>query len=236
MKSVGIGLIGLGTVGSGVAKLILRNREMISRRAGGNVRIVRFCDKFIRSVPKIGIRAKDVTRDYRELLKDPRVDIVIELVGGYEPARTILLDSLNAGKHVVTANKAVLAKYWDEILITAQKNKRLVYFEAAVGGGIPVIQGLNEGLAANRIRKIMGILNGTTNFILTKMAEENMNFDQALAEARRSGFAEANPAFDIEGIDAAHKCFNLRFAIRAIVNMLEDACYDQITDQLAQEQ
>lgn len=205
MKSVGVGLIGLGTVGTGVVKIIRRNKEMISRRAGGSVRLVKFCDKFIKSRPDVGIRRQDVTPDYRDLLKDRQVDIVVELVGGYEPARTIILDSLKAGKHVVTANKAVLAMYWDEILTTAQKHRRLVYFEAAVGGGIPVIQGLNEGLAANRIRKIMGVLNGTTNYILTKMSEENMPFKEALAQARKAGFAEANPRFDIEGIDTAHK-------------------------------
>lgn len=205
MNSVGLGLIGLGTVGTGVIKIMNNNKANLCNRVGAELKFVRFCDKFINSKPEVGITSKQITKDYRKLLADPQIDIVIELIGGYEPARTIILDALKAGKHVVTANKAVLAKYWDKIFLTAQENKKLVYFEASVGGGIPVIQGLNEGLAANRIRKIVGILNGTTNFILTQMEENGLTFENALKLAQKSGFAEANPTFDIEGIDSAHK-------------------------------
>lgn len=205
MRSVGVGLIGLGTVGTGTVKVVRKNKDMISQRMGGEIRFVRFCDKFIRSRPEAGISASQVVRDYRELLRETEVEIVVELIGGYEPARTIILEALKGGKHVVTANKAVLAKYWDEILTTAQDCRRLIYFEAAVGGGIPVIQGLNEGLAANKIKRIMGILNGTTNFVLTKMTEEKLSFPEALKLAQISGFAESDPTFDVEGIDTAHK-------------------------------
>ena len=205
MRTVGLGIIGLGTVGTGVVKILHSRRAGITERVGGEVRVERFCDKVVSSKPELGIRAGTVSRDYRELLADPKVDVIVELVGGYEPARSIILEALKAGKHVVTANKAVLAKHWDEIIGSAQKAGRLVYFEAAVGGGIPVIQGLNEGLAANRIRRIVGILNGTTNFILSKMSEEGLAFDEALKLAQASGFAESDPTFDVQGIDSAHK-------------------------------
>ena len=202
---IGLGLIGLGTVGVGTVKIIEKNKSQILKRVGAELSFIKFCDKFIKSRPEIGLSAKEIVSDYKKLLNDPSIDIIVELIGGYEPARTIILESLKAGKHVVTANKAVLAKYWDEIFLTAQKYKKLVYFEAAVGGGIPIVQGLNEGLAANQIKKIIGILNGTTNFILTKMTEKNIPFEEALKQAQKSGFAESNPAFDIEGIDTAHK-------------------------------
>lgn len=205
MNTVGLGLIGLGTVGTGVLKILQKNRDNIFRRAGVELRLVRFCDKIIKSKPEIGLSSNQIVQDYKKLLEDNSIEIIVELIGGYEPARTIILDSLKAGKHVITANKAVLAKYWDEIFMTAQKYQRLVYFEASVGGGIPVIQSLNEGLAANRIKEIMGILNGTTNFILTKMAEDGLSFETALKEAQNSGFAETDPTFDIQGIDSAHK-------------------------------
>jgi homoserine dehydrogenase len=143
--------------------------------------------------------------DWRDIVADPEVDCIIELIGGTNPAREIVLSALRAGKHVVTANKAILSKYWEEIFSMARQRSRLVYFEAAVGGGVPVIQALNEGLAGNKIHKIIGILNGTTNFILTLMQESGVDFGQALREARKAGFAEANPTFDIEGIDAAQK-------------------------------
>lgn len=205
MNQVGLGLIGLGTVGTGVVKIIKGNSSNVAKRVGAPLKFVMACDKKAKARPDIGLAAKDVVSDYHELINNPEIDVIIELIGGYEPARTIILEALRAGKHVVTANKAVLAKYWDEIVTTAQEHKRLIYFEAAVGGGIPVVQGLNEGLAANRIQKIIGILNGTTNFILTRMANQGLTFADALKQAQEAGFAEADPTFDIEGIDAAHK-------------------------------
>jgi len=198
-KIVRLALIGYGTVGQGVYKIIEDNRKAIEARIGASCEIAAICD--LRKIPQRSLH----TRNYREVLERRDIDIVVELMGGYEPARTVILEALRSGKNVVTANKAVLAKHWDEIFTTARKYSRLVYFEASVCGAIPVIQVLNEGLAANRIEKLSGILNGTTNYILSEMTRENINFAAALVRAQRSGFAEADPSFDIEGIDTANK-------------------------------
>jgi homoserine dehydrogenase len=203
--TVRVGLIGFGTVGAGVLKILQKNLALIERRIGAEVRVTWVCDKVRVVLPPDFTPEPRITDDWRTVVADPDVDIIIELIGGYEPARTIVLAALNAGKHVATANKALLAKYWGEVFTTAARAKALVYFEAAVGGGIPVIQGLNEGLAANRIERIYGILNGTTNYILTRMAEEKLDFSSALDAAQAAGFAEADPSFDIDGVDAAHK-------------------------------
>lgn len=198
-KIVRIGLAGYGTVGQGVIKIIEKNRKSFERRIGAQLEVAGICD--LKPVQPKSLYVKD----YRKLIERPDIDILIELMGGYEPARTLILGALAAGKNVVTANKAVLAKYWDEIFDAARRNGRLVYFEASVGGGIPVIQGLNEGLAANRIEKIAGILNGTTNYILSEMSKQHIGFNAALARAQKAGFAEADPTFDVEGIDTANK-------------------------------
>lgn len=207
MKSVvRIGLLGVGTVGRGVAALLRRNRALIESKVGTHLEIAAACDLRLSSVRRLpALRGVRLTTRAEEILSDPRIDIVVELIGGYEPARRFVLEALRAGKHVVTANKALLAKYWKEVFTTARQKGVLVYFEASVAGGIPVLQALNEGLAANRISKIAGILNGTTNFILTRMTAAGIPFEQALREAQEAGFAEADPSFDIRGIDAAHK-------------------------------
>ena len=208
-QTVRLGLVGLGTVGTGVVQMLRKNLTLVERKVGAKVEVSALCDrdksrlKAAKAILKNGRRA--TKQDYREIVDDPTIDIVVELIGGYEPARTVVLSALERGKHVVTANKALLAKHWDEVFSVASERKLLVYFEAAVGGGIPVIQALNEGLAGNRIEKIVGILNGTTNFILTRMSQEGLDFKTALAQAQRSGFAEPDPTFDVEGIDAAHK-------------------------------
>ncbi|HBU70294.1 MAG TPA: homoserine dehydrogenase [Elusimicrobia bacterium] len=199
-KSIKLGLVGYGTVGQGVAKILRKNKSYIEHKIGASVEIAGVCD-----LRKPRLDSGYCCADYKQLIADPEIDIIVELIGGYEPARSLILEALNAGKNVITANKAVLAKYWDEIFKTASKNQRLVYFEASVGGGIPVVQALNEGLAANQIQKISGILNGTTNYILTEMTKQKIDFKSALAKAQKAGFAEANPTFDIEGIDTAHK-------------------------------
>lgn len=204
-RTVRLGLIGAGTVGSGVVKMLRKNAAIIEQKVGARVELTRLCDRDTKRLSALRSSSLKTTSDYHDLLNDPEIDIVIELIGGYEPARTIVLSALRQGKHIVTANKALLAKYWDEVFTTANKQKLLVYFEASVGGGIPVIQALNEGLAGNHIEKIMGILNGTTNYILTKMSQEGMDFKTALAAAQKAGFAEADPTFDVQGIDAAHK-------------------------------
>ncbi|MGQ0644002.1 MAG: homoserine dehydrogenase [Elusimicrobiota bacterium] len=202
---VNVGLIGYGTVGGGVADILRSHLAHLEGKAGAKIRLAWICNRSKKALPRLAPHAPRFTRDWRDVTSDPSVDIVVELMGGYEPARTAVLSALKAGKHVATANKALLARYWGEVFRTAQAHRALVYFEAAVGSGIPVIQGLNEGLAANRIEKIYGILNGTTNYILTRMSQEGMSFERALEAAQKAGFAEADPSFDVEGTDAAHK-------------------------------
>ncbi|MDD2523904.1 MAG: homoserine dehydrogenase [Endomicrobiia bacterium] len=198
-KTLNIGLIGYGTVGKGVVKILDKNKLIVFRKSGVSIKIKSICD--IHPIDKTELYVKN----YMDVIKDPSIDIIVELIGGYEPARTVITEALKNGKNVVTANKAVLAKYWDEIFSLAQSKKKMVYFEASVGGVIPVIQGLNEGLAGNEIKKITGILNGTTNFILSKMTNEAMSYDDALKDAQKSGFAEANPTSDVKGLDTANK-------------------------------
>jgi len=198
-RNVKIAIVGYGVVGQGVYKIIEDNRKAIEKRIGASCDIAAVCD--LRKISPKSLHVKN----YRDVIERKDIDIVVELMGGYEPARTLILESIKSGKHVITANKAVLAKYWDEIFTAARQYSRLVYFEASVGGAIPVIQVLNEGLAANHIEKISGILNGTTNYILSEMTREKINFATALVRAQKSGFAEADPSFDIEGIDTANK-------------------------------
>jgi len=203
---VRLGLVGLGTVGTGVVQMLQKNRALIEAKVGAPVQLSKVCDKRARmaDVRRLGLE-NIFTRKADEVILNPDIDIFIELIGGYEPARTFVLKALHAGKHVVTANKALLAKYWGDVFEHTRVYRRLVYFEAAVGGGIPVIQALNEGLAGNRISKVVGILNGTTNYILTRMSQAGLSYPAALKEAQKAGFAEADPTFDVEGIDAAHK-------------------------------
>lgn len=204
-KPIGIGLLGFGTVGSGVAKLLDRNRSLIESRIGAPIRLQTALVKDLKKERELVPEGIRLTDDPSVILNDPEIRIVIELIGGYEPARTYILDAMKAKKHVVTANKAVLARHWEEIFQAAHDNQVDVYLEAAVGGGIPCIQAINDGLAANRIESLMGIVNGTTNFILTRMAEDNKSFKEALAEAQKRGYAEADPSFDIDGQDSGQK-------------------------------
>lgn len=203
---VKIGLIGCGLVGQGVLKIMEKHQVSIERRVGAPVRIAKICDINPRVANKVPAQYQNIfCKDPEEILLDSEIDLVVELVGGVDFAKKIILQAFQQGKHVVTANKALLSQYWDEIFINARKYGVLIYFEASVGGGIPIVQSLNEGLAANKIESILGILNGTTNFILTKMSEEKMDFDKALRQARKLGFAERNPSLDIKGIDSRHK-------------------------------
>ena len=205
MKPIRVGLLGIGTVGGGTWDVLKRNAGEIERRAGRAIRIVAVADKrtaFARGLVKGKAR---VTSDAHDITRAPDIDIVIELIGGYGIARELVLDAIAHGKHVVTANKALLATHGNEIFAAAQKKGVMVAFEAAVCGGIPIIKALREGLAANRIEWIAGIINGTSNFILSEMRDKGLPFDDVLAEAQRLGYAEADPTFDIEGIDAAHK-------------------------------
>ncbi|OIQ99464.1 homoserine dehydrogenase [mine drainage metagenome] len=205
MKPINVGLLGIGTVGGGTFTVLQRNAEEITRRAGRPIRITVVADKNVELAKKVTGGTCRVTDDAFSVVSDPEVDIVIELIGGYGVAKELVLKAIANGKHVVTANKALLATHGNEIFKAAQDKGVMVAFEAAVAGGIPIIKALREGLTANRIEWIAGIINGTTNFILSEMRDKGLSFDTVLKEAQRLGYAEADPTFDIEGVDAAHK-------------------------------
>lgn len=198
-KSINIGLIGYGTVGKGVVRILEANKKIALRKVGKPVRVKSVCDLKEIDRPELYVK------NFRDIIKDPEIDIIVELIGGYEPAKTIIIEALKAGKNVITANKAVLAKYWDQIFTAAQECHKSIYYEASVGGVIPVVQGLSEGLAGEEILEIKGILNGTTNFILSEMTNKGVDYKEALKGAQEAGFAEAEPSFDVQGIDTANK-------------------------------
>ena len=205
MKPINVGLLGIGTVGGGTWTVLARNQEEISRRAGRPIRITMVADRDTTRASAIVGDAAKVTADAYEVVRNPEIDIVIELIGGYGIAKDLVLEAIKNGKHVVTANKALLAVHGKEIFGAAHEKGVTVAFEAAVAGGIPIIKALREGLSANRIQWIAGIINGTTNFILSEMRDKGLSFAEVLGEAQRLGYAEADPTFDIEGVDAAHK-------------------------------
>lgn len=205
MKPINVGLLGIGTVGSGVFKVLQRNQSEILRRAGRGIVIHTVADLNVEHAQAVVGNAARVVADANQVVTDPEIDIVIELIGGYGVARDLVLKAIAHGKHVVTANKALLAKHGNEIFAAASAKGVIVAFEAAVAGGIPVIKALREGLTANRIEWIAGIINGTTNFILSEMRSKGLAFATVLKQAQALGYAEADPTFDIEGVDAAHK-------------------------------
>ncbi|GGD01831.1 homoserine dehydrogenase [Undibacterium terreum] len=205
MKPIKVGLLGIGTVGSGTFNVLKRNQEEIMRRAGRSIEITMVADLNIERARELTNGECEVVSDGNLVVNHPDIDIVIELIGGYGIAKDLVLKAIAQGKHVVTANKALLATHGNEIFQAAQDKGVMVAFEAAVAGGIPIIKSLREGLTANRIQWIAGIINGTTNFILSEMRDKGLDFDVALKQAQALGYAEADPTFDIEGIDAAHK-------------------------------
>jgi homoserine dehydrogenase len=205
LKPIQVGLLGIGTVGSGTFKVLQRNQEEIQRRAGRGIRIASVADLDMARARSIVGDAATVVDDAKRVIADPAIDIVVELIGGTKVAKTLVLDAIAAGKHVVTANKALLAVHGNEIFAAAHKKGVMIGFEAAVAGGIPIIKALREGLTANRLEWVAGIVNGTTNFILSEMRDKGLDFNAVLKEAQRLGYAEADPTFDIEGVDAAHK-------------------------------
>ncbi|GAB4558004.1 MAG: homoserine dehydrogenase [Geothermobacteraceae bacterium] len=205
MKEIRVGLLGFGTIGTGVVKLLEQNASLIEKRAGIRVRLTRIADLDIETDRGIDIDRSLLTTDAGDVLDNPDIDVVIELIGGYEPARSFVLRAIENGKHVVTANKALLALHGQEIFSAAAQKGVEVLFEAAVGGGIPIITSLKENLCANRFRTVFGILNGTCNYILSRMTHEGQEFAAVLKEAQQAGYAEADPTFDIEGVDTAHK-------------------------------
>ena len=205
MKPIQVGLLGIGVVGSGTFNVLRRNQEEIKRRAGRGIEITMVADLDMARAKALVGEGVTVVNDARAVIANPDIDIVIELIGGYGIARTLVMEAIAAGKHVVTANKALLAVHGTEIFAAASAKGVMVAFEAAVAGGIPIIKALREGLTANRIQWVAGIINGTTNFILSEMRDKGLDFAVALKDAQRLGYAEADPTFDIEGVDAAHK-------------------------------
>ena len=205
MKPIQVGLLGMGTVGSGTFNVLLRNQEEIKRRAGRAIEISMVADLDVAKAQALCGTHVKVVSDARQVIANPDIDIVVELIGGYGIAKALVLEAIAAGKHVVTATKALLAVHGTEIFAAAHAKGVMVAFEAAVAGGIPIIKALREGLTANRIQWVAGIINGTTNFILSEMREKGLDFDVVLKEAQRLGYAETDPSFDIEGVDAAHK-------------------------------
>jgi homoserine dehydrogenase len=235
VKAIQAGLLGVGTVGSGVFNVLKRNQAEIQRRAGRGIEITMAADvDTARAKSVVGDQAR-VVADAREIIANPDIDIVIELIGGYGIARDLMMEAIAAGKHVVTANKALLAVHGTEIFAAAHKRGVMVAFEAAVAGGIPIIKALREGLTANSIEWIAGIINGTTNFILSEMRDKGIDFDAALKDAQRLGYAEADPTFDIEGVDAAHKATIMSAIAFGVPVQFDKAYVEGITKLAAQD-
>jgi homoserine dehydrogenase len=205
MKTINLGLIGFGTIGTGVVRLLQESSELIQKRLGAKLVLKKVADLDVTTLRQVTVEKELLTTDAKAILNDPEISIVIELIGGYEPARSFMLEAIRKKKHVITANKALLAAYGNEIFQAAEEEGVDIGFEASVGGTIPIIKTLKESLVANRIKSIFGIMNGTANYILSKMTDEGKSFDVVLKEAQKLGFAEADPTFDIEGIDTAHK-------------------------------
>ncbi|HSR01500.1 MAG TPA: homoserine dehydrogenase, partial [Methylophilaceae bacterium] len=205
MKQLNVGILGLGTVGGGTYTVLKRNAAEITRRTGVHIKVVQVADKNTKRINDLTNGEVDVTDDAFAVVSNPEVDVVVELIGGYTIAKDLILKAIENKKHVVTANKALIAVHGNEIFCAAQKMNVMVAFEAAVAGGIPIIKALREGLTANRNEWVAGILNGTTNYILTEMRDKGLAYQDVIGEAQRLGYAEADPTFDVEGIDAAHK-------------------------------
>jgi len=228
MREIKVGLIGFGTVGSGTAEVLYRQSERLTRRSGIRVRLTRVADIHVKSLPPQFAEVQ-LTNDAADIFNDPGIDIVIELIGGIEPARSFILKAIEKGKHVVTANKALISQHGKEIFEAAARHNVEVGFEASVGGGIPVIKALKEGLAANKIESIVGILNGTANYILNRMTDYGMEFEEVLKEAQAKGYAEADPTYDVEGIDTAHKLVILMAMAYGTHVRLEDVSIEGIS-------
>ena len=230
-----VGLLGIGTVGSGTFNVLQRNQEEIRRRAGRGIEITMVADLDVARAKTLVGEGVLVVDDARKVVASPDIDIVIELIGGYGIAKALVLEAIESGKHVVTANKALLAVHGTEIFAAAQRKGVMVAFEAAVAGGIPIIKALREGLSANSIQWIAGIINGTTNFILSEMRDKGLDFDVALKEAQALGYAEADPTFDIEGVDAAHKATLMSAIAFGIPVQFDKAHIEGITHLAAQD-
>ena len=210
-NKINIGVIGFGTIGASIVKLLLEERKLFKDRTGIDLHLIRVCDKDITSKRDVSVPKDMLTKDINKILNDPGIDVVVELIGGIHPAKEIIMKALASGKHVVTANKLLLATEGEEIFENAKKEDREIRFEASVAGGVPIIKAIREGMVANTFSSIVGILNGTSNYILSKMTDEGVSFKAALKEAQKKGYAEKNPSLDIKGLDSAHKLAILSF-------------------------
>ncbi len=233
MNPVNIGFLGFGTVGQGAATVLVRNAREISRRTGRDISVKSAVVRNVERTVAPELNAVSLTTDPQDVINDPDVNVVVEAMGGDEPARSLLMQAIENGKHVVTANKALIAVYGNELFEAAREHGVSVAFEAAVAGGIPVIKSLREGLAGNRIQWLAGIINGTSNFILTEMRDKQRDFADVLAEAQALGYAEADPTFDVEGIDAAHK-LTILASIAFGVPLRFDAVYTEGISHITQ--
>ena len=233
MKQLNVGILGLGTVGGGTYKVLTRNAAEITRRSGVAINVVQVADRNLAHAKSTVAADINVTDDAFAVVNNPAIDVVVELIGGYTLSKELVLKAIANKKHVVTANKALIALYGNEIFAAAKASNVIVAFEAAVAGGIPIIKALREGLGANRIEWVAGIINGTTNFILTEMRDKGLNFADVLGEAQRLGYAEADPTFDVEGIDAAHK-LTIMSAIAFGMPMKFEQAYTEGITQLQQ--
>ncbi|MCF6260527.1 MAG: homoserine dehydrogenase [Gammaproteobacteria bacterium] len=234
MEPVKVGLLGMGTVGGGTVNVLTRNAQEIARRAGRGIQVTHAAARDINKARICDTTGITLTTNPREVVSDPDVQIIVELIGGDTLARELVLTAIGNGKHVVTANKALIAKHGNEIFAAAQKQGVVVAFEAAVAGGIPIIKALREGLAGNRVEWLAGIINGTGNFILTEMRDNGSDFGDVLAEAQRLGYAEADPTFDVEGIDAAHK-LTILASIAFGIPLQFEACYTEGITKITRE-
>jgi len=230
MEKINVGLIGFGTVGVGVAKALLEKSALLERQVGARIVLKAVCDREFRRKRNIKINKKLLTTDVNKILGNPDIDVVVELMGGIHPAKEFILKAIKSGQHVVTANKALLSESGEEIFEAAKKAGVEIFFEASVGGGIPIIKSLREGLVANEIDTILGIVNGTSNYILSSMAAEGLSFSDALLEAKKKGYAERNPSLDVEGHDSAHKLAILTLLGFGKAVKPEDICVEGILD------
>jgi len=229
MKRINVGLVGFGNIGSGVVKILRDRKSLLSEKTGLDINIKRICDQDISSRRNVSVNKEILTRDIKELINDPQIDILVELMGGVHPAKEFILEALKKGKNVVTANKALLAQAGQELFAEAADRGKSIYFEASVGAGIPIIKSLREGLVANKFNSIFGIVNGTSNYILSSMSKNNCSFEEALKVARLKGFAEKDPTLDIEGMDSAHKLILLTYLSFGRFVDLEDVFIEGIS-------
>ncbi|MDI6759096.1 MAG: homoserine dehydrogenase [Candidatus Omnitrophota bacterium] len=229
MRKINLGLIGFGNVGSGVIKILRERKSYLKDKIGIEISIKKICDKDTTTKRNVPIEKQLLTRNADELIYDPHIDIIVELIGGIHPALELISEALKKGKNVVTANKALLAQHGQELFALAFERGKNIYFEASVGAGIPIVKALRESLIANRFNSIFGILNGTSNFILSLMSRENCSFSDALKQAQAKGFAEKNPSLDIEGIDSAHKLVLLAYLCFGKFIKLEDVFIEGIS-------